>query len=335
MTPTPSDVHVNGPLTNVLVAFMQDAGGFVADRVFPNINVAKQSDLYFKYDRSDWWRDSFRKRAPGAESAGGGWKVSTDTYYAPVWALHKDIDDQVRSNADNPINMDRDSTMFLAMQAMINREVNFATNFFTTSLWTGSTTATDIVGASSHTTDQDLRWNNASSTPIQDIREQGDSVKMKSGYRPNKLVIGAQVWTALSQHPDIVDRVKYGSSNAQPAIVSKQAVAALLEIDEVLVMDSVKVTTNENPAFETTYTTAFIGGKNALLVYANPAPSILQPSGGYTFNWTGYLGAQANGARVSTFRMDALKSDRVESEMAYAQKLVAAEMGTFWTGIVD
>jgi hypothetical protein len=30
--PTAGDVHVNRPLTNISIAYMQDAAGFVADR---------------------------------------------------------------------------------------------------------------------------------------------------------------------------------------------------------------------------------------------------------------------------------------------------------------
>ena len=43
--PTASDVHVNRPLTNISIAYTQDASTFVADKVFPNIPVAKQSAI--------------------------------------------------------------------------------------------------------------------------------------------------------------------------------------------------------------------------------------------------------------------------------------------------
>ena len=45
--PTRGDVHVNKPLTNISIAYMQMAENFIADKVFPNISVAKQSDRYF------------------------------------------------------------------------------------------------------------------------------------------------------------------------------------------------------------------------------------------------------------------------------------------------
>src|SRR4051812_28241543 len=96
--PVKSDVHVDSILTNISVGFMQSADGFVADKVFPVVGVQKQSNKYFTYDRSFWYRSEMEKRAPGTESAGGGWGLTTASYSADVWALHKDIDAQTEAN---------------------------------------------------------------------------------------------------------------------------------------------------------------------------------------------------------------------------------------------
>lgn len=335
MNPSLSDVHVNSILTNISVAYIQDAGGFVADRVFPAVPVAKQSDLYFKYDMADWNRDNFQKRAPATQSAVTGWKITTDSYIAAVWSLAHDIDDQVRANSDAPLSMDADATRFITQQAMISKEVQFASNYFTTGIWTGSSTGTDLIGSAKNNTGEDLRWDDPNSDPIGDIAREMDAVKLASTMRPNKMVIGAPVWTALKNHPDILDRIKYGGGNASPAIISKAAVAAIFELDELLVMDAVQATNAENPGFETSMVTSFIGGKSALLLYVAPAPGLQVPSAGYTFNWTGLIGA-AGGIRILSYRRQPeIPADRVEGQMAYAQKVVAARCGAFWTTIVN
>ena len=337
--PTRGDVHVNRPLTNISIGYMQRAEGFVADRVFPNVPVIKQSDRYFRYDRSDFWRNQFRKRGDSTESAGGGWKIDNDqTYFAHIWALHKDIDDAIRANADEPLNMDRDASLWLAQQALISREVEWAAAFFATGVWTGiDGTSGDATGvASSPTGDEVLQWNDDASTPIADVKAHALNIKKRTGLRPNRLVLGAEVWNSLSEHPDLVDRIKYsgGVSPATPAVVSRQAAAALFEIDEILVADGIEVTSEENSSFESSMTTAFIAGKRALLVYANPTPSLMQPSGGYTFSWTGYLGAGGMGQRTKSFRIDPKNSDRIEMEMAYDRKLVCSDCGVFFDSIV-
>lgn len=337
--PVRGDVHVNRPLTNISIAFMQEPGAFVADRVFPNIPVLKQSDRYFEYDRADFWRNQYGRRAPATESIGSGYKLKNDsTYFCDVWALHKDIDDQIRANADAPLNMDRDATLWISQQAMINREVEWVSAFFAISIWSGiDGTAGDVIGvAATPSTNEVLQWNDANSTPIEDVAAQSTNIQRLTGFRPNKLVLGRETWDSLKNHPDLIDRVKAsgGVSNAVPAQMSKQAVAMLMEVDEILVADGIQATSDENEGFETSLVTAFIAGKEALLVYSNPRPSLLTPSGGYTFSWTGLLGSGAMGNRIKRIRMEPLESDRIEGQMAYDQKLISSDCGVFFASIV-
>ena len=138
--PTQSDVHVDAILTGISVAYMQEADHFVAGKVFPSVPVQKQSDKFFTYTQADFFRDEVQYRADGTESAGSGYGLSTDSYSANVWALHKDIGDQTRANADAPLNMDQDATRYLAQQMLIRQERDWATNYFGTGIWDTDTT---------------------------------------------------------------------------------------------------------------------------------------------------------------------------------------------------
>jgi len=77
-----------------------------------------------------------------------------------------------------------------------------------------------------------------------------------------------------------------------------------------------------------------IGGNNALLTYKPSSAGLMTPSAGYTFSWTGNVGSGNDGMRVKRFRMEHLASDRVEIEMSYDQKLVAADLGCMIGGIL-
>jgi hypothetical protein len=79
---------------------------------------------------------------------------------------------------------------------------------------------------------------------------------------------------------------------------------------------------------------SYIAGDNALLAYVTPSAGIMTPSAGYTFSWNGLLGASALGSRISRFRLENIKSDRVELEAAWDQKLVAAELGYFFSNTI-
>lgn len=327
MNPTPGDVHVNTPLTNISIAFLQNASNFVATRVFPNIPVSKQSDRYYVYDRGDFNRDEMQLRAPATESSGGGYRLdNTPTYFANQWSFHKDIPDQVRANADAALNPDREATAFVTHKALIKREKLFVGSYFKTGVWT-----TDVTGvASNPSTGQELRWSDSSADPIVSVRAAKRKIAESTGFEPNKLVLGRAVYDALLDHPDIIDRLKYGQTAGGPANTSTNDLAALFKVDEILVMNAVENTAAEGQ----TASHSFIGGKNAMLVHAASAPGLMTPTAGYTFSWTGLMGAGAEGNRIKSFRMEQLGADRVEIDMCFDMKLVAADLGYFWSGIV-
>lgn len=326
MNPTQHDVHVNRPLTNISIAYMQAAEGFVADRVFPNIPVGKQSDLFWAYDRGYFNRDEMQIRADATESAGGDYKLTQDNYYCPVYAFHHDIGVQRRANTDSPLAPDREATELVSFKALLKRETLWASQFFGTGIWTVDKTGV----ASSPTGSQFLQWNDAASTPIEDMRAARRAQHLLTGFKPNTLVLGPEVHDALLDHPDIIDRVKYGQTPGRPADIELSDLAQLFKIPRIFVMEGIKNTANEGA----TESNAFIGGKGALLCYAAPTPGLMTPTAGYTFSWNGLLGAGAQGGRIAKFWMQKEKADRVEIEMAVVQKKISADMGTYFATAV-
>lgn len=328
MQPTPGDVHVNTPLTNISIAMLQSAGNFIGTRAFPNIPVSKQSDAYYSYDRGYFNRDEMKERAPSTESEGSGYEVNADqTYFCRVYAFHKDVPDQMRANADAALNPDREATAFVTQKALIKREKLFADAYFKTGVWTSERAG----HASTESATLTVFWDSTSSDPIARVRDAKRAVLESTGFEPNKLVLGKTVYDKLIDHPDIIDRLKYGQTAGRPAMAGREALAALFEVDEILISKAISNTAAEGA----TNAHSFILGKHALLCYAAPAPGLMTPSAGYTFSWNGYMGAGAEGTRIKQFRMENLASDRVEIEMAMACKLIAADLGFFWNAIVQ
>lgn len=329
--PTSGAVHVDSALTNISVAFLQNASHFVAGQVFPNVPVDKQSDRYFTFDRGDFNRDDAQVRAPGTESAGGGYNLdNTPSYFCDVISYHKDIPDAIVANADKAVDLQRAASEFVSHKLLIKKEKDWVSKYFTGGVWTN-----DYDGvASSPTGAQVIKWSDTTSgDPVGNLRSGKTAILQSTGFMPNTLVLGQEVMDALVDHPDIVDRVKYsgGVGNGNPAMVNEQTLAALFGLDRVIVSRAIENTAAE----KATNAHSFIGGKKALLCYAAPAPSLMAPSAGYTFSWTGYLDAGNDfGMATTRFRMDHLKSERVEGEIAMAHKLVSADLGFFWDAIV-
>lgn len=325
--PTVSSVHVDQVLTAFSLAYMQGDQEFVATKVFPVVPVQKQSDKYATFTKGDFNRDAMKKRAPGTESSGGGWNVNTDnTYYADVYAHHKDIDAQTRANADSWANLDKATSEWLARIALIRKEKDFVANYMAGGIWTADW---DGVSASP-TTSQVLQWNDDASTPIEDVRNLKRTVQLNSLVRPNIACMGRKVFDDLLDHPDIMDRIKYGQTQGGPAMANKERIAALFELDAIYVMDAIENIAEEGQ----TASMAFIGGNDFLLAYRPPTLSTMSMMSGATFVWNGYAAGWQGGQGISQFEMRNLKADRYEIEGAWDQKLICADAGGFIDSVV-
>jgi hypothetical protein len=323
-SPSQSDLHVNVPLTNVGIAWKQDSDAFICDRIFPKVPVKHQSNLYWKYSKSDWRRTDVRRRAPGTESPGVGWTYDTDSYFAHVYAVHKDIDDQVRANADSNFQLDKDATEFVTNQLLLKRDIDWNSTFFKSGVW-----STDLAGGTDFT-----KWSQAGSDPIKDVAQWSLDFRKLTGFKPNKMVLGAEVLMHLLQHADIVDRIKY----TQKGIVSEDLLATLFNVEQLYtsyatVGDGPNIPDADAQDAATTYD--FISNtKGVLMAYAPSGPSLQTPSAGYTFTWNGYLGGNSEGLRIKRFRMEWIEADRVEGSMTYDMKVVAPDLGVFADDVV-
>lgn len=312
--PTLHSVHLNRPLTMVSVKFAQDQSIYIAPKVFPIVPVDKQSDLFWKFDKNDWFRDEAKPRAPATESVGSGYGVSDDSYNAIPYAIHKDVPDQIRANEDAPLNSDRDAAEFVTQRILMRMERQWATDFFATGKW-----ATDVTPAN--------LWSDyTSSDPIADVEVGKRAILAATGFLPNTLVLGYDVFTKLISHPDIIDRYRMTNN----VLITEQLLAALFGVQRVFVAQSIYATNNEDE----TDAYAFVHGKHALLAYVAPRPSLMTPSAGYIFAWKGVSGMYGQTIGTKKFRMEHLAADRIEAEVAFADKIVASDLGYFWNGAV-
>jgi hypothetical protein len=193
-------------------------------------------------------------------------------------------------------------------------ETQFVANYFTTSVWGTDYTPSNL-------------WSNyATSDPISDIETGKRAILSVTGYEPNTLVLGYDVFTSLKNHPDLVDRIKYTSSQ----IITEELLASLFDVPRVMVAKAVKATNNEGAAGAY----AFTHGKHALLTYSAPSAGLLQPSGGYIMSWTGVSGGLGATVGTSRMRMEQYKADRVEAEIAFDMKVIGTDLGYFFNGAV-
>lgn len=311
--PTPSDVHVNRPLTNVMINWSIDVGRFAYNRTFPTVNSDKQSDRYFVWDRADVFRDEAVEIGPGDSTPETVARLSDDSFYCKVYGVKEKVPDQTARNADSPLNLKRAATRRVTSKAHLKAEKIWTAAFFVTGVWD-----VDLVG----TTDFVKFAAPATGSPATMIRQQMIRPLVLLGFNPKDLTltIGYDVFEVFLDHSDFLERYE----NTQSAILNQQLIAAVLGIKEVIVAMSVENTAKEGAAA----TMAFIHGDSMLLTYSPPAASIDEPSAGYTFKWTGlFPGSQGMGI-WNWYDIDK-KSDMVEAQIACSSKVTASECGIF------
>lgn len=325
---TPNSVHVDRPLTILSVGYMQKQTQFVASQIFPVVPVSKKSDLYYVWNKEDWFRDEAEERAPGTESAGSNYSVGTDNYNCKNKSFHKDVDDETRANSDEAINPDRSATNFVTQRLLLARERRWLTTYFQPSVW-GTTVAGGAAGGGADF----VQWNDyVNSTPRENIKLGRRTILETTGFEPNTLVLSYEAKDALVDHPDFIDRVKYTTRDS----VTPEMIANYFELERVFVLKAVVNTAKKGQTAQM----GFAHGRHALLCYVAPEPALDTPSAGYTFTWNYAPIPQIKkdeqmGVAIRRFRMEQIRSDRIEGDMYWDDKVVGADLGYFFENCVS
>jgi len=262
-SPTRRDVHVNRPLTNVSIAYSNTM--YIAEMVFPTIPVDNQSDVYFTFDKSSWFRNRSGPRAPGTRAPRADYGIATASYICISDALAKPIPDEVRDNADSPLRPEVTATRFVTDGLMLGLEKRVA----------------DLVSGSGNwaaASNPSTRWDVDTSDAWGDIDTVVDAVVQRIGRHPNTMCMSWSVWKALRNHPDLLDRVKYTRQNGR---VMAEDLAAWFGVDNVYIGEAIYDSAQEGATESLTY----VWGDMLWAGYVSPNAAIEEPSAGYCFRW--------------------------------------------------
>jgi hypothetical protein len=332
---TPSQVHIDQPLSNLTLAYVQEQTNFIADKVFPTVGVQRQSDKYYIYDRDNMNRSGdVQKLAPRTEVNRIGMSISNDSYFADVYGLGMDFDEQTLANEDAMLDIRAAGAQTLVNRLLIHREEQFAETFFKADVW--GTDYDGVANADNNLASEVTQWSDYdNSTPIADVTLARRTMQLKSGgFKPNTMVVGKEVRDTLINHPDILARLNGGATVTNTALITNAKLAEIFEVENFYVMEAVKNSSVEGVA----ESNAFIGGKFALLVHAPRNAGLMTPASGLTFAWNNIPGVNNLGITVESFSDDALKrmqiAEHIQVKMAYDMKIVGADLGVFFNTIV-
>jgi hypothetical protein len=313
--PTISQVHIQSALTDLSIAYRQGAPA-ISDLIFPRVSVNKQSNKYYVWNKGDMWRAEARKRAPASDFARVGIRVSTDNYSAVQYALEYLIADEIAANADAGIELESTATMYLVDQLNLQKDLDFAADFFTTSSgWASGTVST--------------AWDTvATGTPVTNIVGAVTTIRRALGGSNNHKIVGvggAKIRAALLTSDQVRDRTKYVNAGTFAAL--EGALAGVLGLDELVISDREYNTAKEGRT--ASYSPVF---DNDFLVVAVPRnPGLSTPSAGYTFAWD----EDGRGDMyVEQYREEPKKATVVRAVCYYDQKQTGTDLGVFFSNPV-
>jgi hypothetical protein len=201
---------------------------------------------------------------------------------------------------------------------LLRQEIQWVDDAFKTGVWANDVTPTVL-------------WSDyTTSDPIEDNEDGKEAILKVTGQEANKAVYGYKVFRKLKNHPDILDRIKYTTS-VTGRTVTPQLLAAMLDLEEVLIAKSIKATNNEGE----TAAYDFVHGKHGALFHVAPNPGLLIPSACYTLSWREI--SQGMGADIAITRELVPLTNgaiRVESQVAFDNKILGTDLGYFFNGAV-
>jgi hypothetical protein len=121
------------------------------------------------------------------------------------------------------------------------------------------------------------QWSDyANSNPIGDVKAGKEAIRSATGVYPNVIEIPALVMPVLTEHPKILDKIKY----TQTATVTAELLARLFEVDKVIVGKAI--------GFDDAGASIDFWGTDVILAYVPQVASTMEePSYGYTYTLEG------------------------------------------------
>lgn len=316
-------------LTNLSMAYFQAQEKYVAKKVFPIVPVRLSSSFYYEFLKGDLARSNVRRKPEMGKVEPAVMGHTENSYQCHVKQIitgHDEISvvDYGRTNA--PIDPRKVKARYIAEQMNLALDIQFAESFFHEDAWEntlkGSTTESE--GSTF------IKFDDANCDPIQLIDKLKLQIAEEGRRTPNKLALGAKAFMGLKSNPSVLERVKFGGSTPNPATVTKNVLAQLFEMDEVVV-------------FESTYNAAKFGEEDdmrficnpndALLAYTTSSPAVDEPSAGYIFAWD-MLG---NGQYMPTLQWpgeNGTHTDFMEGLMAHDMKKTSDCLAIYLSGCV-
>ena len=323
-------------LTDIAVDDIEADQDFIADEVFPRVDVKRDRGGFPVWDRGTLLRPEFRDHAYGDRPNIAHTKRKEGTYQVFHRSLQRVITPSDRANAVTPLQPEEEAALYLAGQARLDLDLRFVDKALTKDAgWGFQYQGMPTNPNQAADTPEFLQFDQPGANPGRFMRGRAQRMRLMTGRAPNVALLGADAYANLVFNEDIVDRVKY----VQEGIADRNLIARYLGVERLVVADGAYNKALEGLPDDFDFR---VDPKAMLLTYAAPRPSLTQPSGGYMFVW-GNLYEQFEGDEERIVNTLALLRRGYNSEAgnrwvqvhtAATFNIVAPDLGMFFSDVV-
>jgi len=358
--------HVDKPLSDFSVKVVQEDSEFKARDILSNFNSAARQDMYYFYEPAYFMVNQVKERAEGTEAAKAKYGVKRKSYTTKVYGLKQPVTDESVANADKPIDrIYEDATKFIVRQFLLNKEKELAGAILKDGVWSGDwggqaaaiTAGDKIVAAAKF-----QQFDQNTSKPLDVLDAAMESVQLKSGMRPNTMVMTRKVFTRLKRNSTIKTTKLYTNANSASDDAILDTIASHIGIDpsRVFVLDVVEAgsgstltvegastpssvnngvatITTDTEGYATGQTPQFIGGNGILLMHVDQSSTgMYSATAAVCCQWTGlYPDAGELGNTVfKRYRKEEYSSMFIEGRTAFAYHIVAPALGIYLKDVI-
>lgn len=297
-----------------------DRRGFIAQQVAPVIEVGLQSSSFGKIPLEELLANRETKRKPGAGYARGNWQFETTSYATEEHGAEEPVDQREAKIYANYFDAELVAAQRAYDAVLRNAERRMADMIFNATTWTGADLTTGV-------TNEWDDYDNA--TPDADIEAAVQAVWANSGVWPNALVINRKVFRNLRMCKKLWDRFKsQGFIDVRPGNITAQQLAAVFDLDFVIVAGSAKNTAAEG---QSASIASIWSDEYAMVCKVATSRDVREPCIARTFHW-GEDGSQIGGT-VETYYEEQIRSDVVRVRHDVDELVMYPEMGHLLSNI--
>ena len=266
------------------VVYFANPADHVATSIFPICPVDFSTGFYYEFLKGDLARDNVGRKPEFGKVAPAKMGHTDNTYKCNVDQIIVGVDqigavNYQRAGVPASIDPRRNKVRFVSEQQLLHLDILFAQSFFRTGVWDNEFTG---ISQGTPSGKQFLKFSDANFDPVNFFDARKREIKLAGRRMPNKLSLGYDSFTALKNHPDILERVKYTGSSANPAVVNENVLAQILGFAEVKVLEATYNAAEEGQPDDMQFVCESDG---ALMTYTTNTPAIDEPSAGYIFTW--------------------------------------------------